>query len=119
MHGSTKTIFIDLTMCALTCFHPLSITERFKSIVPNIKEIIIINIALRKTAVNVRASRNGTINQDRADGDACTAKIEPVAHLALIPANICFTAIFDVNFSLFSDFYNEIHHFSELFVTQL
>ena len=84
VHRATETVFKHLAIGALSRLHPLAVTEGLETIFPDIKKVVFINIALHKTSVNVGTGGNGAVNQYRADCDACTTEIEPVADLALV-----------------------------------
>ena len=62
VHGATQAIIIDLAIGALSRFHPLAITERLETVYPNVKEVILIDVALGKTSVNIRAGGDGSVH---------------------------------------------------------
>ena len=119
MHCSAQAIFEHLAISARALPHPGAVAERLKTVLPNIKKIILINIALRKATVDVGTSGNGAVNEDGPDRDACAAEIEPVTDLALVRSDVCLTTEFAVNPHLFSGRDDEIHQLAKLFITEL
>jgi hypothetical protein len=53
-------IFIILAIGANALFRPTAVSHYFKSIIPNIHQIISINVSLHKTPVDIRTSRYTT-----------------------------------------------------------
>lgn len=119
MHRPAKAIPIHLAVGTLSRLHPSAVTEGLETVFPNIEEVILIDIALREAAVDVGTSGNGAVNEDGANGDARTAKIEPVSDLALVGTNIGLTTKLAVYFPFLSGGNNEIHQLAELFITEL
>ena len=62
MHGATKAVLVHLTVGARTLYHPSTVAEGLETVFPNIQEIILVNVALHITAVNVRTSGDGAVN---------------------------------------------------------
>ncbi len=113
VHGATKAVFIDLAIGALPCLHPGAVTEGLETVFPNVKEVILIDVALSKTPVNVGAGGNG------ADGDAGTAKIEPVTYLAFVRADVGLTTELGINLTFLSGGDDEFHQLFELLIVEL
>ena len=109
MHRPTKAIPKHLAISALSCLHPLTVTERLETVFPNIQKIILIDVALRKAAIDVGTGRNGTVNKDGANGDARAAEIEPVADFALVRTNVGLATELAVNLAFLSCRDNEVH----------
>jgi hypothetical protein len=55
-------IFIILAISALTLFCPFPVTKILKPSLPDLEEIIPVNVSLGKTSVDIRAGRDGSIN---------------------------------------------------------
>ena len=119
MHRAAKTVLIHLAVGARALFHPITVAERLETVFPNIKKIILVDVALHITTVNVKTSGDGTVNQNGSDGDASATEIIPVAHLALVRADISLTTEHAADFPLFAGRDNEIHHLSQLLVAEL
>ena len=119
VHRPTKAILIHLAVGALPCFHPSTVAEGLETVFPNIKKIILINIALRKATVDVGTSGNGAVNEDGPDRDACAAEIEPVTDLALVWTDVGLATELTVYLPFFSGRDDEIHQLAELFIAEL
>ena len=119
MHCSAKAMLEHLAISAGACFHPGAVAERLETVFPHIEEIVLVDIALYITTVDVGTGRDGAINQNGADGDARTAEIEPVANLALVGPDVSLATELAVNPPLLSCGDDEIHQLAELFIAEL
>ena len=119
MHGAAKAVLVYLAVGARALFHPFTVAERLETVFPDIKEIILVDVTLHIATVNVGAGGNRAVNQDGSNGDASTAEIIPVAHLALIGTDVCLATEHAIDFPLFSGGYDEIHHLAKLLVAEL
>ena len=119
VHCPTEAVLKHLAISALARFHPSAVAERVETVFPNVKEIVLVDVALHKATVNVGTSGNGTVNQDGTDGDTRTAEIKPVTNLALVGTDIGLTTELAVNPPLLSGRDDEIHQLAELFIAEL
>ena len=119
MHRSAKTIPKHFAISTLTLLHPLPVAERLETVFPNIQKIVSVNVALHIAAVNVGASGNGAVNENRANGDTRTAEIEPVANLALVRTNVGLATELAIDFAFLSGRDYEVHKLTELFIAEL
>ena len=119
VHRPTKAILIHLAVGALPCFHPSTVAEGLETVFPNVKKIVLIDIALRKATVDVGTSGNRAVDEDGPDRDACAAEIEPVADLALVRADVGLATELTVYLPFFSGRDDEIHQLAKLFITEL
>ena len=62
MHGTAKAVLVHLAVGARALFHPFTVAERLEAVFPNIKEIILVDIALHIAAIDVGASGDGAVN---------------------------------------------------------
>ena len=113
VHCPAEAVLKHLAISALTRFHPSTVTERLETVFPNVKEIVLVDVALYIAAVDVRTSGNGTINEDGANGDARAAEIEPVTDLTLIGTNVGLATEFAIYPPLFSGRDDEVHQLAE------
>ena len=119
MHCPTETILKDLAISALTRLHPLAVAERLETIFPDIEKIVLVDVTLSKASVNIGASGNRAVNENGADSDARAAEIEPVAHLALVRADIGLATELAIDFAFLSGRDDEVHQLAELFIAEL
>ena len=119
MHRPAKAVLEYLAISAGACFHPGAVAERLETVFPHIEEIVLVDIALYITTVDVGTGRDGAINQNGADGNARTAEIEPVTDFTLIRPDIGLTTELAVNPSLLSGGDDEVHELAELFIAEL
>ena len=119
MHRPAKAILKHLAISALSRLHPFAVTEELKTVLPHIQKVILIDVALDIAAIDVGTSRNGTVNEDGADGDASATKIEPVADLALVRTDIGLATELAIYLPLLSGGDDEIHQLAEWLVIEL
>ncbi len=119
MHCPTETILKDLAISALTRLHPLAVAERLETIFPDIEKIVLVDVTLSKASVNIGASGNRAVNENGADGDTRAAEIEPVAHLALVGANVCLAAELRVNLAFLAGSDDEVEQLAQLGTAEL
>ncbi len=119
MHRTAKAILKHLAISTLSSFHPGTVTEGLETVFPNVEEIVLIDVALDITSVDVGAGGNGAIYEDGADSNTRAAEIEPIADLALVGTHIGLTTELAVNPPLFSRRDDEVHQLAELFVSEL
>src|SRR5574344_1323272 len=109
MHCSTLAMFKSFAGGTKSGFHPCSVTHYLKAVFPYFGEIVVVNIALRKMAVDIGTSRNRTIDKYGGDVDACAAKETGITYAVFVVAYIRFTAEFCVNCSAKACLDDEIH----------
>ena len=119
MHRSAQAILKHLAISTLSRFHPSAVAKRLETVFPNVKKIILIDIALHKATVDVGTGGNGSVNQDGTDGDASATKIEPVANFTFVRTNVGLATEFAVNLPFFSGRDDEVHKLTELFIVEL
>ena len=90
------TIFILLAGGTLANSCPLPVSKGLEFVLPNLMEIVGVNISLCKSPVDIGAGRNGTIYKYGADVYACPAKEIAVAHIRLKFAHIAFATKLNV-----------------------
>lgn len=119
MHRPAETILKDLAISALTRLHPLAVAERLETIFPDIEKIVLVDVTLSKASVNIGASGNRAVNENGADGDTRAAEIKPVAHLALVGANVCLAAELRVNLAFLAGSDDEVEQLAQLGTAEL
>ena len=119
VHRAAEAVLKHLAICTLARLHPFTVAEGLETVFPNVEEVVLVNVALHETTVDVGTGGDGTVNEDGANGDAGAAKIEPVANLTLIRADVCLATEHRVNLPFFAAGHDEIHQLAELFVAKL
>ena len=119
MHCPTEAALINLAISALACLHPLAVAERLETVFPDIEKIVLVNVTLSKASVNIGTSGNRAVNENGADGDTRTAEIKPVAHLALVGADVGLATELAIDCAFLSGRDNEVHQLAELFIAEL
>ena len=77
-----------LAMLAGTAFHPLPVAHDLESVVPDIQEVVVVDVALHVGTVHVGAGADVTVYQDAADVDSSTAEEVAVTDVFLVFARI-------------------------------
>ena len=90
VHAASLAISVFFACGTCAGFCPFSVAIHFETVVPYINEIVLINVALNKAAVDVWACPDAAVNQDRADVDACPAEEAVVTYLLFIAAHVAF-----------------------------
>ena len=63
VHGTAQAVLVDFTVFAATSLHPTAVAEGLETMLPYIKEVILIDVALDKQfSVDVGAGRDGTVD---------------------------------------------------------
>ena len=119
MHGTAKAIFVNHTIFADTCFHPAAVAKELKTVFPNVKEVVMVDVALCETAVDVGAGGDGAIDEDGSDGDAGTAEVVPITDLALVGPDVGFAAELGIDLAFLAGGDDEVHQLFELLVVEL
>ena len=108
-----------LALCALVLLHPLAVAVGSEALLPDIHEVILVNIALVIVGTDAGAGRDGAVGEDGAYADTRLAEEEMVAHIALVVAEKALTAIADVDASLLACRTDEVHDLTELLRPEL
>ncbi|MPN20979.1 hypothetical protein SDC9_168358 [bioreactor metagenome] len=87
--------------------------------VPNIHEIVGVNISLMKIGTDTRTGGNGTISQHRCHIDSGMAGVKMIANLLFVVSQKTFTAITQMDLVFFSCISDEIKYRGKLFVGEL
>ena len=103
MHGTAEALLEVFAGGAHAAAHPVAFAHDLEAVVPDIQQVILIDVALFERAVNVRAGGNVAVKQHRADIDAGAAEKVAVTHLILVFAGIGFAAEFQVDTALLAD----------------
>ena len=119
VHCPTEAVLIHLTISALAGFHPCAVAEGLKTVFPNVEEVVLIDVALRKTAVDVGTGADRSVHQNGGNGDACAAEIKPVADLALVGPDVSLAAELRINLPLLSRGDDEVQQLAQLFTIEL
>ena len=119
MHCPTEAALINLAVSTLACFHPCAVAERLETIFPDIEKIVLVDVTLSKASVNIGASGNRAVNENGADGDTRAAEIEPVAHLALVRADIGLATELRVNLAFLAGSDDEVEQLAQLGTAEL
>ena len=119
MHPVALAITEHLTICAFPFFSPLAVTIRFKLIIPDIDEIVFIDVPLVEVGPDTGTTGDSAIRKDRGCIDTGVALENRVSHLSLIIPEEALTAVANVYFTLFPAEADEVHDPCKLLVRQL
>ena len=86
MHTIALAIAEEGAIVTLACAHPLTVAIGLETMFPHIHEVVLVDVALVVVATNAGAGRDGAVDQDGTNGDACLTGVEVVAHFAFVIA---------------------------------
>ena len=107
--------FAVLTGCGL--FHPSAVPIGFESMFPHIPEGIAVDVPLVILSADGGAGRNGTIDEDGSDRDACGTVVKMVTYTSFVGTEVAFAGIGDMP-SGFTFCNDEVHEGTELGVRE-
>lgn len=84
VHAIAFAVTEHLAVGAYSLFGPAAVAIGFEAIVPDVHEVILINVSLMEVRADTGATGNGTVYQHRSYTDAGVTFIESVAYLAFI-----------------------------------
>ena len=119
MHAIAEAIAEVLTVCALVLAHPVAVAVGKETALPDVHEVVVVDIALLVVAADAGAGGDGAVDKDGADGDTSLAGVEVVAHLSLIVAEKSLAAVVYLKFALAAGLPNEVENAAELVAPEL
>ena len=93
---------------------PLERAMGLVAMLPDIHEVILVNIALVVVGTYAGTGGNGTVGHDRADGNAGLAMEEMIADVRLVFSEITLAAIAGMDATLLACFLEKLEHATEL-----
>lgn len=93
--------------------HPAAVPVGLETVVPDLHEIVFVNIALDVVGADAGAGGNRAVGKDRTDGDAGVAFEKIVADVALIIAEEAFAGKGSFDPAFFACGLDEIHQAAE------
>ena len=114
MHRTAEALLEILAFPAHPRAHPCPVAHKLKTAVPHIQQIILIDVSLHETTVDVRAGGDAAVNQHAADVDARPTEKIAVANLFLVFARIGFAAEGQADTVFPACFGDELHHLLHL-----
>ena len=94
VHAASLAVSVFFASGTLSGLRPFSVAVNLEAVVPYINEIVLVDVALNKAAVNVWTCPNAAVNQDGADVNACPAEEAVVSDLLFITPYVAFAAEF-------------------------
>ena len=110
VHRAAEALLEILAFPAHTRAHPRPVAHDLETVVPDIQQVIPIDVALHVSAVDVGTSGDAAVNQHAADVDARTAEKVGVADLFLVLSRVGFTAESQMDTTLATGICHETHH---------
>ena len=93
MHASAAAVAEETAVGALALLHPRTVAEGTEALLPDVHEMVGVDVALMVVGADAGAGRDGAVGQHGGDADACLAEEERVAHVALVVAQKPFAAV--------------------------
>ena len=114
MHTIASTVTEVFAGGTLTCLHPLVVAIRMVTILPDIHEVILIDVALIVVGTNAGTSSDGTISHHRTYGNACLTREKTGTRLAFVIAKESLTAIINLDTTFFTRLFQILKYPSKL-----
>ena len=106
MHAVALTITEILTIGTFVAFHPTAVAIQHVTVLPDIHEVVLVNIPLVVVGTDTGTGSDGTVGHHGAHADTCLTGEETVAHLTFIIAEETLTAIVCPDATLFAYLFN-------------
>lgn len=122
MHAVSETVFEGFAVFAGALSGPVAVAEGLKACVPNLPEVVGVDIALGKAlTVDVGTGTDGAVDEDGGDVDSGATEVGRLADAALIRTKITLATKGDVHGcgSANALFGNEVHELDELCVSEV
>ena len=116
MHAVALTVAEILAVGTNTATHPLALAIGCIAVLPNIHEIVLVDVALMIVGTDAGTGCNGAVGHDGTHGDACLSGEETVTHLALIVAQKALTTIVGTDAPFLTGSFDELEESAELVV---
>ena len=116
VHAVAFAVFPDIAGGAFVFMHPGAVPEELEAGVPDLHEIIRVDIALMVICPDAGAGGDAAVGEYGTDRDAGRADVEMAAYVALVIAQEPFAAIFGHNPALLTGGLDEFHQAFEFFV---
>jgi len=115
VHATAEAVAPPLTVGAFRIggLHPGAVAVRLETVLPDVDEVVCIDVALIIIGPYAAASRDRAVDSDRGDGEAGLAAEEMVTNLALVSAEEALAAVAGVNATLFAGLRDEVHETTE------
>lgn len=91
MHGAALAVAPGFAVAALACLHPAAVAVGLEAVLPDIPEIILVDVALVVVAAYAQTAGYGAVAQDGCYAYSCYAVEQVVTYQALVSAHKAFT----------------------------
>ena len=122
VHAVAEAHVEDFAVFADTLSRPLSVAERLKTGLPDIPDVVGVDVALGETrTVDVGTGTDGAVNQHGGDVNPCMAEIRSLPHFALVGVEIALATESDIHWRGVCGAFlcNEVHEMHKLAVGQV
>ena len=119
VHAPTLAVTPHVAVGTGSCLFPRTVAEQLETVLPDIPEIVAVDISLMVVGTDAAASRDASVVEHGAYGDTGLAEEGTVAHVELMTAEESLAAVFGFYAGFATCLINEIHQLVEVFVSEL
>lgn len=119
VHAGAFAIAPYFAMLALSFFHPLAVAVWVEFFVPDVPEVVAVDVSLVEIGADGGAAGDGAVAEYGGYFDACAAIEILVAYFAFVVAQKAFASVVEMDFAFFSCLLDEVEDPAELVVGQL
>ena len=119
MHAVASAIAKEGAVGTVTLFHPAVIAVGKVAVFPDVHKVVPVDVALAVVGTDAGAGADGAVDEDRADGDACLAGEEVVAHVGFVASQKSLAAVAGKDAPLLTGSLDEVECAPEFFCCQL
>ena len=118
MHSAALAVPEKIAVGADAGLCPVAVAEFLETVVPDVHEIVCVDVALTEICPNARTCRNVAIAHHRCHRNPRLAGVEKIAHIALVTSEKPLATVTHV-FALGTAFFDEIHQLPHLCAVEL
>ncbi len=119
VHAATLAVAPHVAVGTGSGLFPRTVAEQLETVLPDIPEIVAVDIALMVVGTDAAASRDASVVEHGAYGDTGLAEEGTVAHVELMMTEESLAAVFGFYAGFAPGLLDEIHQLVEVFVSEL
>ena len=108
-----------LAFFAVADFGPAAVAHDLVAVLPNVPEVVLVDVPLDVVAAQARASGNAAVAKHGTDVHAGTAEERVVTGVLLVASEETFAAVVHADDVQLFDFADEVEHLTEFLVREL
>ena len=118
VHTITLTITEIFAIATLIALHPTAVTIQHVAVLPDVHEVVFVDIALIVVSTDTRTGSDGTVGHYRSHADPSLTGEETITYLTLVVAKETLTAIVSPDAPLLANLLDKFEDPPELLVRE-